>query len=333
MSSGEGLTQVADNVWAFLRPPGSWGETNTGVIVDPGVASMVVDTVWDTGWAQRVAAETLPLVGMAPIAEVVNTHSDGDHWWGNDTVPADARITTSTASLAAMKEETPPSGVSAFASLGALVGWMPGPVGAMGSYMNRVRGGARFPRTLPRLPDHTFDVAERIELGGRDIRLRYLGPAHTAGDLVAHVPDAGVVFAGDLLFIGSTPILWHGPLENWTSALDHLLSLDAAVYVPGHGPLCGTTQIKAVRDYWTWVDVAGRQHFDAGVGAAQAARNMMQSKDFEPFCGWDSPERLVLSMSTLYRLWHGNPAAPPSLARRARAFADAGGLLRELGSR
>ncbi|MGA9873430.1 MAG: MBL fold metallo-hydrolase [Rhodococcus sp. (in: high G+C Gram-positive bacteria)] len=328
MSEGEGPTQIGDGVWAFLWEPGSWGQTNTGVLVDAGAASMVIDTVWDTARAAQIAAETASLTSAAPVTEVVNTHSDGDHWWGNDTVPADARITTSTASLHAMTEETPPSGVNAFASLGSLIGWVPGPVGAMGSYMNRVRGGAVFPRHRPRLPDRTFDVTEQIAVGTREVQLRYLGPAHTVGDLIAHVPDAGVVFAGDLLFIGSTPILWHGPLGNWIDALDHLLSLDAAVYVPGHGPLCTTTEIRALRDYWLWVDVEGRRHFDAGVDATRAARNMLQSKDFHPFASWDSPERLVLSMSTLYRLWQGEPAAPPTLLRRARAFADAGALLR-----
>ncbi|WP_020112555.1 MBL fold metallo-hydrolase [Rhodococcus sp. 114MFTsu3.1] len=325
--------QIADGTWAHLWTPGGWGQTNTGLIVDDGAASMVIDTVWDTGRADAIASENRSLTRRSPVADVVNTHSDGDHWWGNDTVPSDARIITSAASLHAMKEETPPSGVHLFASLGALAGRLPGPVGATGTYMDRVRGGATFPRTSPRLPNHTFDVTERIDVGTRAVQLRYLGPAHTAGDLIAHVPDVGVVFSGDLLFIGSTPILWHGPLSNWIDALDHLLALDAAVYVPGHGPLCGADEIRAVREYWTWVDDAGRQHFDAGVEYAHAARNMMQSRDFQPYQAWGSPERLVLTMSTLYRLWKGEPAAPPTLLRRARAFADAGALLRAIESR
>ncbi|WP_072804307.1 MBL fold metallo-hydrolase [Rhodococcoides yunnanense] len=332
MSEGTRPTQVGDNTWAFVWS-GSWGQANTGLIVDPGSTSMIVDTVWDVNRARQIADETSRLVVDAPVTDVVNTHSDGDHWWGNDTVPAGARIITSTASLHAMKEEAPPRAVHAFASLGSMVGWVPGPLGAMGSYMNRVRGGARLPRRTPRMPTHTFDVTEQISVGSRSVGLRCLGPAHTSGDLIAHVPDAGVVFAGDLLFVGSTPVVWHGPLGNWTAALDHLLSLDAEVYVPGHGPLCGTAEVAAVRDYWTWVETAAREHFDAGVEARHAARNMMQSRDFLPFAHWGSPERVVLSLSTLYRLWDGKPAAPPTLARRARAFADGGTLLREKKSR
>lgn len=327
------MKQIGDGVWASLWEPGGWGQANTGLVVDPGSVSMVIDTVWDVPRAREIADETARLTANAPVTEAVNTHSDGDHWWGNDTLPSGARITTSSASLHAMKEETAPAGVNAFAALGSRIGWAPGPLGAMGSYMNRVRGGAQFPVKSPRLPDHTFDVTEKITVGSRDVQLRYLGPAHTAGDLIAHVPDAGIVFTGDLLFIGSTPILWHGPLGNWLGALDHLLSLDAEAYVPGHGPLCGTAEIRALREYWIWVEESGRQHFDAGVESTPASRNMMQSKEFERFSTWDCAERLVLTMSTLYRLREGKPAEPPTLARRARAFADAGTFLREFESR
>ena len=59
--------------------------------------------------------------------------------------------------------------------------------------------------------DQTFDRDLTIDVGGRQIDLLNLGPAHTAADSVVHVPDAGVLFGGDLLFIGCTPIVWAGP--------------------------------------------------------------------------------------------------------------------------
>jgi hypothetical protein len=55
----------------------------------------------------------------------------------------------------------------------------------------------------------------------------------------------------------------------------------------------------------------------------------MASSDFRPYAQWDSPERIVLNLSTLFRLWTGEAPAPPTFGRRARAFADAGKLLRE----
>lgn len=324
-----GLTQLGDGVWAFLRPSGGWGEANTGLVVAPGAASLVVDTMWDVAWAKRVADVQQPLVVDAPITEAVNTHSDGDHWWGNDTLPTGTRITTSAEALEGMHEDLPPAALTVMATTGEMIGRIPGPIGAAGSYLARVRGDARFPRRTPRFPDHTFDETHRLTIGDRAVDLERLGPCHTAGDLVAHVPDAGVVFTGDMLFIGTTPILWHGPLENWIAALDRLLAWEADVYVPGHGPLCGTTEILELREYWVWLRDAGRAQYDSGNGIRQAARELARSKEFDRWNHWSSPERIVLSLSTLFHQWHGNPPGPPTVLRRARAFADAGTLLRD----
>ncbi|UYP18854.1 MBL fold metallo-hydrolase [Rhodococcus sp. Z13] len=324
-----GLQQVGDGVWAFLRTPGGWGEANTGLVVAPGTASLVVDTAWDVGVARRIAEAQAPLVADAPITEAVNTHSDGDHWWGNDSLPAGTRITTSTAALEGMREDLPPRALTALASTGSVLGRLPGPIGAAGAYTARVRGDARFPRRTPRMPDHTFDTATTLEVGGRTVELERLGPCHTAGDLVARIADAGVVFTGDLLFIGSTPILWHGPLDNWLSALDRLLAWDAAVYVPGHGPLCGTAEIRTLRNYWLWLrDAAAEQH-RTGTGLLPAARALVRSPEFTQWRHWESPERLVLSLSTLFDQWNGKPPGPPTVVRRATAFAVAETLLRE----
>lgn len=324
-----GLTQLGDGVWAFLRPSGGWGEANTGLVVAPGAASLVVDTMWDVAWAKRVADVQQPLVVDAPITEAVNTHSDGDHWWGNDTLPTGTRITTSAEALEGMHEDLPPAALTVMAATGEMIGRIPGPIGAAGSYLARVRGDARFPRRTPRFPDHTFDETHRLTIGDRAVDLERLGPCHTAGDLVVHVPDAGVVFTGDMLFIGTTPILWHGPLENWIAALDRLLAWEADVYVPGHGPLCGTTEILELREYWVWLRDAGRAQYDSGNGIRQAARELARSKEFDRWNHWSSPERIVLSLSTLFHQSHGNPPGPPTVLRRARAFADAGTLLRD----
>ncbi len=83
---------MGDGVWAFMRPTGGWGgETNTGLVVSPGAASLVVDTVWDVAWAKRIADVQRPLVADAPVTEAVNTHSDGgDHWWGQRHTAGDS---------------------------------------------------------------------------------------------------------------------------------------------------------------------------------------------------------------------------------------------------
>ena len=63
-------------------------------------------------------------------------------------------------------------------------------------------------------------------MGDRAVAFLELGPAHTGGDTIVHVPDAGTVFTGDLLFIDGTPIVW-ASLSNWITACDRILELDA----------------------------------------------------------------------------------------------------------
>lgn len=144
----DNLIQIDGGTYAFMHLPGGWGQTNTGLVVGDD-ASMVIDTVWDTSRAESIAQAWPDLVGSAAITEAVNTHSDGDHWWGNDTLPASARITTSESALHAMKEDTPPAAVARFSKLGSLASALPGPAGALGSYMSRVTGGASLPTRPP----------------------------------------------------------------------------------------------------------------------------------------------------------------------------------------
>ena len=64
-----------------------------------------------------------------------------------------------------------------------------------------------------------------LQVGGRTVSLLEVGPAHTAGDAVVHLADAGIVFTGDILFHGGHPIVWAGPVANWIAACDRVLAL------------------------------------------------------------------------------------------------------------
>ena len=86
------------------------------------------------------------------------------------------------------------------------------------------------------LPTEVLTTHTTLDLGGRTVDLIHPGPAHTDHDVVVNVPDAGVVFAGDLVEQGAPPSV--GPdarITLWPTALDHLLTLNPTVVVPGHG--------------------------------------------------------------------------------------------------
>ena len=86
------------------------------------------------------------------------------------------------------------------------------------------------------LPTDVLTSDVRLDLGGRSVVLAHPGRGHTGNDVVAHVPDAGVVFAGDLVEQGAPPVIGDDayPLE-WPATLDAVLALGPAVVVPGHG--------------------------------------------------------------------------------------------------
>ena len=95
------------------------------------------------------------------------------------------------------------------------------------------------------LPTRTFDGELELFVGERSVKLIELGPAHTGGDVVVHLPDAGVVFTGDLLFHGGHPVIWAGPIANWIAACERIADLGASTVVPGHGPVATTAAVDA----------------------------------------------------------------------------------------
>ncbi|WOX14714.1 MBL fold metallo-hydrolase [Streptomyces sp. N50] len=115
-------------------------------------------------------------------------------------------------------------------------------------------------------PDLVYDDAYDLELGGRVVQLRATGRAHTKGDQVVRVPDAGVLFTGDLVETRQFAIFpWFPPYDTdvsgtrWLGVMERLAGEGARVVVPGHGALGGPELLADVRDYLrllrdeTWV--------------------------------------------------------------------------------
>lgn len=99
------------------------------------------------------------------------------------------------------------------------------------------------------LPDRVVTRKTELDLGGRTVTLLHYGPGHTDGDLMVHVPDAEVVFAGDLVEIGAPPSV--GPDADpigWPKALDKLLALRPGTVVPGHGYPADASLVEEQRD-------------------------------------------------------------------------------------
>lgn len=289
----DGLHDLGNGIYAYLQPDGSWGLNNAGLVAGADKV-MLVDTLYDL---PRTKAMLTAMSAADPRAEavdiVVNTHVNGDHCFGNQLLTG-AEIIATDACAAEFATETPPE------LMQALIEQAPA-MGALGKFFSEAFGRFQYEGITLTPPTRTFTGELTLDLGGRQVVLIEVGPCHTRGDAMAWVPDAKVLFAGDILFIDGTPVMWDGPVVNWIAACDRILSLGAETIVPGHGPVCGPEGVNGIIDYWQWLAAAARRHFDADHTPLAAAKELMAG----PYAHWGDPERTIINVDALYREFRG----------------------------
>jgi cyclase len=322
-----GLHDLGGGCHAWLQPGGAVGLSNAGLVVSRG-ESLLVDTLYDlprTGAMLSAMAAADP--AAATIDTLVMTHGNGDHCYGNRLV-GDAEI-VATAAAAEEMAAVPPSMMNRNLALAQLMTSLPswisrvrvGPDGAtaaqLGRFLLESFGRFEFRDVELALPTTLVSGRSIRSVGDLDVELIEVGPAHTRGDLVVHVPAAGVVFAGDIVFSGVHPLMWTGPVSRWIEACGTIEALGPRVVVPGHGPLGDLSDVAAMREYWIWLEREARARHDAGLSSMAAARDI----PLDRYAGWAEPERLVASVDTLYREFDGIARVPPARTSMSRIAA------------
>jgi glyoxylase-like metal-dependent hydrolase (beta-lactamase superfamily II) len=295
---------VSPGTHAYLQPDGGWGWSNAGLVVGDGV-SLLVDTLFDLRITQRMLDAMVPHTSGAPITSVVNTHANGDHCYGNWLV-RDAEIISSAATAHEMREVPP--------SMLAALNEAPGDIGDL---FRHFFGEFEFGGIEVALPTNTFSGSHSFDVGGRRVDLVEVGPAHTAGDTLVFVPDARTVFTGDILFIGGTPIVWAGPLDNWIAACDLITASEVDVIVPGHGPVTDKAGVAGVRDYLVYVRDEAKERFEGGMDAWDAARDIA----LNGFGRWGETGRIAVNVDTVYRSLDPSHRSPDVVEQFRRMFA------------
>jgi glyoxylase-like metal-dependent hydrolase (beta-lactamase superfamily II) len=287
MSYVKGLHEVGDGLYAYLQPDGGWGWSNAGLVVD-GDSTLLVDTLFDLSLTEQMLTAMRDAVPAASrIDTLVNTHANGDHCYGNQLLDG-ARIVAS-ARTAAEMTELPAT------AMAALLEQAPR-MGALGAFFLDCFGAFDFDGIEPTLPQHTFSDEMTINVGGRDLELIEVGPAHTRGDTLVHVPADRVLFSGDIVFSHAHPIAWAGPVSNWIAACERILAMELDAIVPGHGPLAGPDSVRELKAYFEYLYQQAEACHGAGMTPLQAARSI----SLDRWTDWGEPERLVVNLANIY---------------------------------
>ncbi len=217
------FTEVGEGLWAFTAE----GDPNSGVII--GDDSVMVVEAQATPRLANMVIEKVRSVTDKPISHLVMTHYHAVRVLGASAYNADQVIMGERA-RAMVAERGQEDWDSEF---------------------------QRFPRlfegheSIPGLtwPNTTFGNRMTVFLGKRRVDLMHLGRAHTAGDVVVHVPDENVMFTGDIVEYHSACYCGDGHFADWGKTLDKIKAFDLSAISPGRGDaLVGTEMVNAALD-------------------------------------------------------------------------------------
>lgn len=270
-----GVIQTAPRAYAFIQPNGA---TNAGFIVsEEGV--LVIDSLMTPSLATRLLSE-IRRVSKAPIRYLVDTHYHGDHVFGNQYFVPAPIIGHVNCRLELIEK--------------------------FDANMNRYTSGR--PELIPELeqirmtlPDVTFEERMNIRLGDREINLIYLGRAHSAGDILLHLPQEGVLYAGDIAFHRILPAFPDGHITKWLAVMEETRKLDFDTIIPGHGPVGTKQEFDAARELMAHLHGEIRRGFDQGQSEDETARQV----DLGKFASYLAQDRIGQITQMAYRAYRG----------------------------
>ena len=232
-------TEIGDRV--FTRRYAFYDQNIGAILGDDGV--LIVDTRISHRQADEILADLRDLTAL-PVRAVVNTHGHNDHAFGNHRFrPAPI---WGHERCATMVRDT---GAAQIAAVSAAIP-------ALAEELAEV---------VLDPPDRTFAgesaLVEDFDAGGRRIELRYLGRGHTDNDVVVLVPDADVMFAGDLVENGAPPFFGDGYPLDWPATIERMVELVTGSVVPGHGDVGDRGfAVRSMVEIRTIAELAGLVH-------------------------------------------------------------------------
>ena len=273
-TKGATMQQIASDLYFFRDFDGS---NAAFLVTDEGV--LVVDTRQHPR-AGHELLDRIRRITSRPIRWVINSHFHGDHTFGNATFLREGAIFVAHAETARLMQLVHPKEMA-----------------RRGGYFKSHDYDPNDVKLV--LPDVTFDQSMTIRLGGREVRLLYLGPGQQAGDTFVLFPHARVVFTPGSFAKHSMPnMAFTTSVENWVKLLDQVSAIDADVILPGHGDIANRADVKELSAMLSdeYATVKGAIAKGMPLAEAQSTLTFPQYKD------WRNYGRLKNEIAALYEL-------------------------------
>ncbi len=239
------LEQLTEGVYACIHAEGGWAISNAGII-DLGDRTLVYDTFLSLEAAHDLRNAAEGLTGR-PVQAVINGHPHNDHIWGNQVFSADVDIISTTRTRDLIETEGPlevqdfqAGSQQHLETYKALLKTESDETkrAILEYYITYYQAIiATLPNLLLRLPNVTFTGELTLHGSKRSAKILTYDRAHSGSDAILHLPDDGVFFMGDILFIDVHPYLPDGDPDKIQSILAQVRELNPVILVPGHGPV------------------------------------------------------------------------------------------------
>ena len=252
--------KVVDGVWSAIgaTAPGSYTNSghNNNLSFVIGADGVLVFNAGDNYLLARALHDEIRKITPLPVRAVVLENGQGhamlgSSYWQQQGVPVIAHIDTA--------HEIETYGEEVLARM-------------------QRRNGEKAKHTRLTMPDQTFESSLVIDLGGLEVELLRLGPAHSPGDIVAWIPAKSLVISGDMAFHQRLlPIFEHTDTAAWIETWDKFAALDPDYVIPGHGAPTNIDEVtRYTRDYLVYLRAKIAEVIDEG-GDLQQAYNVDQS--------------------------------------------------------
>jgi cyclase len=285
------LQKLAKGVYAAIHIGGGAAIGNAG-IVDLGGRTLVFDTFFTPQAAEDLRTAAEALTGQ-PIDAVINSHYHNDHIWGNQVFSANTDIISTAETRRLIIATQGHDDYNSFRDNAAanLESTRAAFHAAEDESERRqlalwVDYHQSFVRAEPTLQVRPPNLAftQRLALHGTDRSaelIDYVG-GHCASDVVLYLPQDGIAFMGDLLFIGHHPWMGAGDPDRVLHILDEVSDLEPKLLVPGHGPVGKPDGLRIMREYVYTLDELAREMVELGAPEEQIDETAIP----EPFDDW-----------------------------------------------